>query len=52
MEIDIKDTIIGRQSQEAMKQQEELRMVNAILRVPRMCSQFHATMRRKLKVEE
>ena len=35
-----------------MKAEKELRMINSILRVPRLCSQFHATLKRKVKAEE
>ena len=39
--------------QENMREafKEELKMLNSVLRVPRMCDQFHKAMRRKMEAE-
>ena len=50
-EVKIKDMILKRQENMREAFREELKMLNSVLRVPRMCDQFHKAMRRKMEAE-
>ena len=51
-DVDLKDTIIAKQVQDSYKAAEDLRILNAIIRLPNMCQEYHAAWRRKLKQDQ
>ena len=50
-EVKIKDEILKRQKDQKREFQEELKMLNAIIRLPRMCDQFQKALRRQTETE-
>ena len=46
-EVEIKDKIIKKYEQKAKETQRQLSILNAIIRLPRMCSEFHKVLRKK-----
>ena len=48
-EVKIKDQILERQKNQKRQFQEEMKMLNAIIRLPRMCDQFQKALRRQME---
>ena len=50
-EVQIKDKIIENQSQRAKESKEQLSILSSIVRLPRMCTEFHKALRNKTSQE-
>ena len=52
VEIKVKDTIIEKLKQDQSKNSHDLKVLNAVIRLPRMANDFHRALRRRYEADK